>query len=63
MLPYEQAVARAKELLKAEGFGVLCEIDIAKTLAEKIGVQTPPSVILGACNPPAIDDFVCGRRF
>ncbi len=51
MLPYEQAVARTKELLKDEGFGVLCEIDIAKTLKEKIGVLTEPSIILGACNP------------
>ncbi len=50
-LSHEHAVARAKELLKAEGFGVLCEIDVAKTLKEKIGVNSPPSVILGACNP------------
>ncbi|MDQ6823897.1 MAG: DUF302 domain-containing protein [Candidatus Eremiobacteraeota bacterium] len=51
ILPFEQAVAKTKDLLKDEGFGVLCEIDIAKTLKEKIGVQTQPSVILGACNP------------
>lgn len=50
-LSYEHAVARAKERLKAEGFGVLCEIDVAKTLKEKIGIDTPPSIILGACNP------------
>jgi len=50
-LSYEHAVSRAKELLKAEGFGVLCEIDVAKTLKEKIGVDIPPMIILGACNP------------
>lgn len=47
----ERAVEAAKAALKEEGFGVLCEIDIAKTLKEKIGAQVPPYVILGGCNP------------
>lgn len=46
-----QAIEAAKAALKEEGFGVLCEIDVAKTLKEKIGVDVPPYVILGACNP------------
>jgi uncharacterized protein (DUF302 family) len=50
-LPYEQAIDRAKELLKEEGFGVLCEIDVSKTLHEKIGAAFRPYRILGACNP------------
>ncbi|TAM78400.1 DUF302 domain-containing protein [bacterium] len=50
-LPYAEAIERAKSLLKDEGFGVLCEIDVAKTLKEKIGVDFRPYVILGACNP------------
>ena len=48
---FEEAVARTKEALKAEGFGVLTEINVRETLKTKIGVDYPSYVILGACNP------------
>ncbi len=48
---FEEATERIKAALKEEGFGVLAEIDVSKALKEKIGLEIPRYLILGACNP------------
>ena len=50
-LPYAEAVARTRQALAEQGFGVLTEINVQAILRDKRGLEMEPYVILGACNP------------
>ena len=50
--PYDETVERTRSALKEQGFGILTEIDVKRTMKEKLDLEFRSYVILGACNPP-----------
>ena len=49
---FEEVIDKVTQELKAEGFGILTEIDVTATLKKKLDVNFKKYRILGACNPP-----------
>jgi len=53
------AIERATNALKANGFGVLTRLDMHEIIKKKIDKDMIPTVLLGACNPHLAYQAVC----
>jgi uncharacterized protein (DUF302 family) len=60
-LPYETVLVKVTDALKAEGFGVLTNIDVKETMKKKLDVDFKKYAILGACNPPLAHKALSAR--
>ncbi len=50
-LPFDEALAKTRAALAAEGFGIPAEIDTQAVFKNKLGLDTERRLILGACLP------------
>ena len=50
-VPIEAAIEKIKKAFLDEGFGTVTEMNLQKTLKEKIGKDIEPYRVLGMCNP------------
>ncbi len=50
-LSFDNALSKVEDELKKEGFKILTQIDVQEKFKEKLNIEFPKYLILGACNP------------